>query len=236
MGPQEKGNFTERAVNKFIELVLSRLVNAERLQVRIKSNLKKLGRGELDALTIQMFNFLLQPNLRVSEFRLEIGPSAVNTKSIVQRKIELLHPSAGQLRIAIAPEQLTAALNSELADFSKENQSNILFKEVVCELRIDGEITLHFQWADNGESRTGSYILNPQIEIDRNVVILLDRGFIDREPPTELVELAIAKISKILSLTDLANQGTTFKIQQIDMTASQIIVQAHAEIEQFPSA
>lgn len=49
---EERRNFREQAVNRFIEFVLSRLVDAERLQVRIKCNLKQLRRGELDGLSI----------------------------------------------------------------------------------------------------------------------------------------------------------------------------------------
>ncbi|HEY9297792.1 MAG TPA: DUF2993 domain-containing protein [Phormidium sp.] len=211
---QEKGNFTEQAVNKFIELVLSRLVDAERLQVRIKSNLKKLGRGELDALTIQMSNFLLRRNLRVAEFQLDIGAAAVNIQSVMRRQIELLHPSEGKLRIVINQEQLTAELNN-----------------VNCELRTDGAILFHFNWIDAEKTQSATYITTPKIEGNKIVLNLTSQ-----EPPTELVNQAISQMCNILNLNDIAHRGTSFIIQQIDIEAGKVTVQANANIEQFPSA
>lgn len=80
---QGKSKILEEAVNKFIEMVLSRLIDAERLQVRVKANLKDLLAGKLDALTIEIFGFLLQRHLRIAEFQFYIGASAVNLQSVL---------------------------------------------------------------------------------------------------------------------------------------------------------
>jgi hypothetical protein len=232
---QQKTNFREQAVNKFIEFVLSMLVDAESLQVRIKCNLKQLRRGELDALTIQMFNFLMQPNLRVTEFQLDIGAAAVNMQKIIRRKIELLHPSEGKLRVAITQEQLTALLNAELPNSLTNKQQETKFQKVICEFTTDSAIAFNFHWINQGTSESGTCITTPKIDFNNNAIVLIKQSFVNQEPPTEFVNKAIAQVSNILSLNDLANRGTTFNIQQIDIAAGTIIVQANASIEQFPS-
>ena len=47
---------------------------------------------------------------------------------------------------------------------------------------------------------------------------------------------AIAHVAHILSLGDLANRGTRFHIQKIDIEPGKATVKATARIEQFPSA
>ncbi|MFB2921261.1 MULTISPECIES: hypothetical protein [Aerosakkonema] len=53
--------------------------------------------------------------------------------------------------------------------------------------------------------------------------------------PHQFVNAAVGRLTDILNLSDIANRGTTFHIQQIDIKASKITVQANAYIEQFPS-
>lgn len=232
---QEKLNLREQAVNKFIEFVLSRFIDAERLQVRVKSNLKQLRRGELEALTIQMSNFLMQPNLRVTEFQLDIGASAVNMQNIMRRKIELLHPSEGKLKITLSQEQLTVALNSELTNLFNDKQQENKFQNVNCDLERDGAIAFIFNWIEAEIFKTGTWITKPKIELNNNAVILVKEEFLNLEPPAEFVNQAIAKVNNILSLNDLGNRGTSFNIQQIEIAEGKVTVEANATIEQFPS-
>ncbi|MFB2935220.1 DUF2993 domain-containing protein [Aerosakkonemataceae cyanobacterium BLCC-F154] len=233
---EERSNFREQAVNRFIEFVLSRLVDAECLRVRIKCNLKQLRRGELDGLSIQMSNLLLRPYLRVAEFQLDIGAAAVNMKSIIRRKIELLHPSEGKLLMAIDREQLTEVLNAELTDSLKEKQQRVQLEKVNCELTEEGAIAFHFHWIFAGKIQSGTYITLPEIEANGQGIFLNKQSFVGAEVPGEFLDLAIAKVNNILSLNDIAQRGTKFDIQQIEIAAGKLTIQANANIEQFPSA
>lgn len=232
---KEKFNFLERAVNKFIEMVLARLVNADRLQVRIKANLKDLLAGKLDALTIEMWGFQLRRHLRVAEFQFNIGAAAVNIESVKRRKIELLYPSEGASSLAITQAQLVTFLNAELADLFPEQQNEDRFQQVNCELRKDGAIAFHFHWIREQKIETGTYITLPQIQPNGNAVTLTQHHIEGTQPPSEFVNATLTQISDILSLTDLSNRGTTFHIQQLDIEANKITVQANAYIDQFPS-
>jgi hypothetical protein len=231
----EKVKFGEQVVNKFIEMVLARMVNAERIFVRVKANFKKLARGELDALTIEMYGFLLRHHLRVSEFRFDIGAAAVDIRSIRNRQIKLLHPSLGSLRMVIAQEQLTNVLNAQLDIHDDEQENQVRLMQVNCQLRADNAIAFHFNWISAGETVSGSCITKSRIETNGKAVALDKWKVEGQEPPIEFVNAAIAQVSDILSLTDIANQGTTFEIQQLDIEAENILVQAATHIEQFPT-
>ena len=206
---QDKGNFGEQTVNKIIEILLGRLLDAERIQVRIKAKLKQLTRGEIDAIAIEMSGFLVQRHLRVAQFELHIGAVAVNIQNAIRRQVEMLHPSEGWLRMVVTQEQLT---NSLIAELSPSQQ-------IECELRGDGK------------ERVASYTTKPRIESDGNGVVLERSGVEGMEARD-----AIAHVAHILSLGDLANRGTKFYIQKIDIAAGKATVQATARIEQFPSA
>ncbi|HEY9852051.1 MAG TPA: DUF2993 domain-containing protein [Leptolyngbyaceae cyanobacterium] len=232
---QGKSKLLEQAVNKFIEMVLSRLIDAERLQVRIKANFKDLLAGKLDALTIEMFGFLLRRHLRVAEFQFDIGASAVNLQSIRRRQIELLHPAEGSVRMAITQEQLTAFLNAELPSLREKRPSEVPLQQVKCELREGGAIVFHFYWINAEVSHFKTWITLPQIEINGSAVILVRQNIEISEISDEFVNAILAQVSNVLSFSDIANRGTTFSIQQLNNETSQIIVQANAYIEQFPS-
>jgi Cu/Ag efflux protein CusF len=231
---QEKAKFGEQAVNKIIETILARLVNAERLQVRVRAKLKQLARGEIDGLTIELFGLLLRPDLRVAEFQFDIGHAAVNIRSAMRRKIELLHPSQGSLRLVIHQEQFTNALQAELSRLFNGQQREIQFQQVNCEIETRA-IRFHFNWLNAEEIESGTYITTPQIQAETQTIVLEQYRIEGKEPPAEFVEATIALVKRILSLSEIANRGTTFYVQQIDIAAGKITVQAAAQIDQFPS-
>jgi hypothetical protein len=221
---QDKGNFGEQTVNKLIEILLSRLLDTERIQVRIKAKLKQLARGEIDAIAIEMSDFLVRHHLRVAQFELNIGSVAVNIQNAIRRKIEMLHPSEGWLRMVVTQEQLTSSL---LAELSSSQQ------QIECQLSADGAIAFYFS---TGDKQVAAYTTKPRIEPDGNGVVLERWRVEGKEAPEELAPAAMAQVGHILSLGDLANRGTRFHIQQIDIAAGKATVQATARIEQFPSA
>ncbi|HEY9690851.1 MAG TPA: DUF2993 domain-containing protein [Oculatellaceae cyanobacterium] len=231
---KEKIKFGEQIVNKFIEVVLANLIDAERLQVRVKANLKQLARGELDGLAIEMYGFLLRQHLRVAFLRFDIGSSAVNTESIMHRKIELLHPSVGRVQMALDQQQLTHALNTQLVSSSQEQFHFFGLKQINCQLRADRAMVFHFDWIRAGEIESGTCTATPQITTDGSRVVLEQRQVEGNEPPTELINAVSKQVSDILSLSDIANRGTAFHFQQLDIESGKITVQAATQIEHFP--
>lgn len=228
----EKPRFGERAVNRFIELVLSRLVDAERVQVRIKANLKKLAQGELDGLLIQLAGYLMRPNLRVEQFYFDIGAAAVDIQKAMKRKIELLHPSEGNFQLVITKEQLNHFLNAEVL---KQIQDIHSIEQLDCKF-TENTIALQFQSNSNGVAEATTYPFIPQIISESNLVLLKQQNTQGEPLPVELINSVMETVSEILNLSDVSNQGTEFLIQQVDVEPDRITVQAIAQITAFPQS
>lgn len=238
---QEQAGFGEKTVNKLVELVLSRVVDAESIQVRVQGSLKRLGRGEIDGLMIQLANFLFRPALRVAEFQLEIGAAAVDVKQAIKRKIQLLHPSSGNLRLAISQAQLTDSLGVELSTSSVQNGAHL--QRVECQLGSGSAgasgpspaIAVYFTWTTATSSETGGFTAIPEIAPGGTGIDLTRLQLTEVKPPEDWIKTAIDHINTILSLTDINNRGTTFTIDESIIESGKITIKATAHIEQFPS-
>jgi LmeA-like phospholipid-binding len=232
---EQKVTFGEKVVNKFIEMILYRMINVKKLQVRVKANWQKLVKGELDGLTIEMYGFLLRKSLRITEFCFNIGESAVNLDKIKQRKIELLHPSEGSLRMVINQEQLSTYFQSKLVNLLDTQSDKIKVNEVNVLLQ-NNELAVNLQWIDGGENLLGNCLTTAKIKNNINGVMIEKWHSSGKEPPREIINIMSEEISDILSLNDVNNQGTTFAIEQIDIESGEITLQAKSYIEQFPTS
>lgn len=229
----EKKRFGERAVNKVIELILSQLVDADRLQVQIKATLNRLTQGEVDAIAIHMYGYLMQPNLRVESFLFDIGAAAVNVKSAMRRKIELLHPSTGSLHLTLTDTQLTNLLTAELHQIPASEPTHTL-QQIVCEFAAEGTIVLNWQWTDTVTTYSGRWITVPQVHPEDGNVEFTSTAYGEPVPDYWLTP-ATAYLRRTFNLLDLANQGTTFQVKTIAINSGKAIVQANAHIDYVPS-
>jgi hypothetical protein len=83
---REVAGWAARTVNKVVGLALSKLVEAERVDVRVKTTLSQAMKGEIDAIAIHLQGFLARKNLRIETFQLQMGAAAVITKLAIQVK------------------------------------------------------------------------------------------------------------------------------------------------------
>lgn len=229
---QRKSRFGEQGINRFIEMVLARLVNADSVQARIQAPLKQLTRGEIDGLSIQMMGFLLRQHLRVTELHFEIGAAAVNLQKVMRRKIELLHPTTGALRLVITPTQLSRFLQAELLNPVSPTVDTHELK-LHCTFHPEQQLALH--WQGPQAEATGTTFIQPRLAPDRSGMLLEPQGVTGEQPSAASLSTAIALLTSVLSLQDLANQGTHFQIQTLVIEPDRLTVQAAATIEQFPS-
>lgn len=230
----EKLNFREQIVNKFIEMILSRMIDAERLQVRVKTNIKQLRHGELEGLTIEMYGFQLRPHLRVAELGFNIGAAAVNLQSIKRRQIELLHPSVGSLCLVITQEQLTNLFNAQLVSALDKQVEQIRIKQINCQL-ADSKMTFDINLIGAGKIDQ-SCTITPKIETNGNALSINQWNVEGQEPPSEFVQAISTQVSDILNLKDISNRGTTFNIQQLDIESGKLTLLADTRIDHFPKA
>jgi uncharacterized protein YkuJ len=244
----EQPKFGEQALNKIAELALaSQLEEVERLEVQIKTDLNKLAHGEIDSIAINLYGLVMQQNLAVEELQLQINQVTVKPLSAIFGKIKLTHPSRGTVRIVINEDNLTCAFKSEsfykhlhqMQSFAEDKRIAIHVQQVKCCLLADGNIAFKSELilGETGEFQSVTFTTTPRIGFDRQGVVLEDIHYPeDKELPPELIAVLTAQMNEVLSLRKFEQKGMSLQIQQLDIVAGKLTLQAAAYIEQFPSS
>lgn len=240
----EIAEFGEQALNKIAKIALANQVrDVEQLEVRIKTNLNKIADGEIDSIAIEMTDLLMPYGLRANELQFKIDCVTVKPLSAIWGKIRLTHPSSGVLRLVINENNLTHAINSKILykplarQRQVEEQMAEQIEQVKCFLLADGHIAFNCKIAlgKTREPQTVTFTAIPHIsEEGKGVTFQHLQDVEGKSPRSELVAALFAGVSEILSLRDFERQGTSILIQQLDVTAGQLMLQADIYIEQFP--
>jgi len=238
---QEKVGFPEQAVNKIVEAAIaSQLQKADGLEVRIKTDLNKLAHGQLDSLAIAIYGVLLQPNLEAESLQLQIGRITVKLFSAIRGKIKLIHPSEGTFRLVINEASFTTALNTE--SFRETLRSRGYADQQDARIRCllsDNTITFSREPIRNNTEVPQHFVLvaTPEIAPEGEAVLLQQVRYVEgQEPSPEFTSALLARMHEFLSLQDFGRKGMLLQIQQLDVSAGKLTLQAAAHIEQFPSS
>ena len=238
---QEKAGFGEQTVNKIVELAIaSQLQKADSLEVRIKTDLNKLAQGQLDSLAIAIYGVLLQPNLEAETLQLQIGRITVKPFKALRGKITLVHPSEGTFRLVINEASLTTALNTESFRETLRSRGYADNREarIRC-LLSDDTITFSPEPIRNNTEVPQHFVLvaTPEIAPERQAVLLQQVRYVEgQEPSPEFTSALLARMHELLSLREFERKGMLLQIQQLDVSAGKLTLQASARIEQFPSS
>jgi hypothetical protein len=238
---QEKSGFGEQAVNKIVEMAIaSQLQKADGVEVRIKTDLNKLAHGQLDSLAIAIYGVLLQPNLEAEILQLQIGRVTVKPLSAVRGKIKLVHPSEGTFRLVINEASFTTALNTE--SFRETLRSRGYADKQDARIRCllsDNTITFSTEPIGNNTEVPQHFVLvtTPEIAPEGEAVLLQQVRYVEgQEPSPEFTSALLTRMHELLSLRDFGRKGMLLQIQQLDVSAGKLTLQAVARIEQFPSS
>jgi len=245
---QEKAGLGEQALNKIAEMALSnQMEEVERLEVHVKTNPSQLAHGEVESIAIKGEGLMMQPDLSVAELELHINRVTVKPLSALFGKIELTQPTDGTARIVINEENLNRAFNSE--SFHKQLQQRQVFVEnkqmkidaqqMKCDLLANGKIAINGELivGETGKAQLVTFTAIPQIGADRQAIILQDVQYSEgKELSPELTAAIVAQVSEVLNLSNFELEGMSLRIQQVNVTAGKLVLQAAAKIEQFPSS
>jgi len=238
---QEKVGFPEQAVNKIVEAAIaSQLQKADGLEVRIKTDLNKLAHGQLDSLAIAIYGVLLQPNLEAETLQLQIGRITVKLFSAIRGKIKLIHPSEGTFRLVINEASFTTALNTESfrETLRSRGYTDKQDARIGC-LLSDNTIRFSTEPIGNNTEVPQHFVLvaTPEIAPEGQAVLLQQVRYVEgQEPSPEFTSALLARMHELLSLQDFERKGMLLQIQQLDVSAGKLTLQAAAHIEQFPSS
>lgn len=225
----EKVGFVKQAVNKVAAFALSSQVEAEKLEVDIDTNFKKVSKGEIDGLLIKMNKLKMPPYLTVNNFQLKIGKVTVNPTTAIKGKIQLLHPSEGKLSLELDEDQLNQAFSQKFRH-QRDYQIQSSFLE-------NGTIVLRIK---NQTQAPGfaemSLSAIPKIDSDRKTIILETLPWAQNpQIPVELTQEVLAAFPEIINLNDWEKKGTTLSMDQLEITAGWLHLEAIAQIVEFPT-
>jgi hypothetical protein len=238
---QEKSGFGEQAINKIAEMAIaSQLQKADGVEVRIKTDLNKLAHGQLDSLAIAIYGVLLKPNLEAETLRLEIGCVTVKPLSALRGKIKLVHPSEGTFHLVINEASFTTALNTE--SFREMLRSRGYADKQDVRIRCllsDNTIRFRREPIGNNTEVPQDFVLvaTPEITPEGQAVLLQQVRYVEgQEPSSEFTSALLARMYELLSLQEFERKGMLLQIQQLDVSAGKLTLEASARIEQFPSS
>lgn len=245
---RETAGLGEQALNKIAEMALaSQLKDAGALEVRIKTDLSKLARGEVESIAIKIAGLLMQANLRLEQLQLHINRVTVKPFNALFGKIELTHPSDGTVNAVINEGSLSHALNTQLLSqnsqqkqgLAKTKIGEIHIQQVRCYFLTDGHVVFNCDaiLKTTNEAQSFAFTATPCIGMEgRKIVFQEVRDVEGKEPPSELATALLTQASEILSLPEFEEKGMSLQFQELDLAAGKLTWQAAAHIEQFPSA
>lgn len=242
---QQERSFGEQAIDKVVEMAIaSQLDESESLSVTVETQPLQLAQGEVDSLTIQGEGLVMQQDLRVAQLQVEVKDISVNPLSAMFGKIELNGPALGTARAVLTESDINRAFNSEYISgklrqlkVHRDGQTvTIDVLSVDCKLLSEGKIALNAEvWVRDTSSTEKIYFTaKPEIDAGGWAVSLAEVEYPEnQEFSPDLTAALAAKASEVLNLRNFELEGMSLRIQQLNVEAGLLTVQAEAKVEQF---
>lgn len=237
--------WSEQTINTLATLAIATQVKgAADVEAKLKTDFNKLRRGQLDAIAIKILGFPMDYNLIAEEFYLQIGEVTVKPLRAMRGDIRLVHPSQGSLSLTLHKDAFTAALNSRelsiwdgnaLAEFCPRQTASESTWPLSC--RFDRDVaTFTGRIMSSGMMQKVTFAATPEVISQGRGIGWQNVSYLEGEAPPQFIERLLARASELLNLQAFEQRGTSFFVEQIALTEAKLILQARAEIEQFPDA
>jgi hypothetical protein len=238
---QEKAGLGEQALNKMAEMALSsQLDDAEKLQVKIKTDPSHLAKGEVDSLAVKGEGLITPQDLRMEELQMQIDSIAVNPLSALFGKVELTKTSSGTAKVVLAEGDIARALNSDAGpSLSQEamRSLNVNAREVECHILADGKIAINTSVleSETGAATKVAFTVKPTVSDKGQGVVLQDVQVSEgKEAPSELIAALVEHLSEVLNLRSFHLEGISLQVQSIDIELGKLTLLAEALISKLP--
>ncbi|MEH2330446.1 LmeA family phospholipid-binding protein [Nostoc sp.] len=244
----ENPGLGEQALNKAAEIGLSsQLDEVENLDVDIKTDPLKLVQGEVDEVTIKGEGLVMQKDLRMEEFEMQMTSVAINPLSVAFGKIELTKPTEAHARVVLTEADINRAFNSEYVRSQLQSQKihingqlrTIEPQDVDFRLPGDGKVALNasIKIVETSENQQVAFSAVPRISSNGKSVTLenIEYGESEEISP-DLTKALIDQTSEILNLSNFDLDGISLQVNQLKVEVGKLILQAEAYVEKIPSA
>ena len=235
---QEQSGLGEQALNKMAEVALaSQLEQAESLKVQVKTDPGKLAQGQVEAIAIEGEGLVMPPDMGVAKLQLRINQVTVKPLSALFGKLELTKPTDGSARIVIRAENLDRAFNSESFQAQLRQKLETVEIQHIKSRLTAGKLEVSAQLALPEATQLVAFTAVPRIGTQGQGVVLQEVNQTQgAEISPETFSTLVEQISEVLSLQALELDGMSLQIQQLEVAEGELILQAAARIEQFPSS
>jgi hypothetical protein len=189
---------------------------------------------------------VMQQDFRVEELQLHIQDITVNPLSAMFGKIELNAPAFGTARAVLTESDINRAFNSEYISSKLKNLKvtvdgqllTIDVQNVECKLLSSGKIALNAEVLVRETASTEKiyFTAKPQIAEGGGAISLQDVEYPEHnEFSPELTAALADKAGEVLNLRNFELEGMSLPIQQLNVEAGVLTLQAEAKVEKFPS-
>lgn len=244
---QQNRSLGEQAIDKVAEIAIaSKLDESETLSVTVDTDPGQLAQGSVEAVAVEGKGLVMQQDLRVEDLQIHIKDIAVNPLTAMFGKIELNGPAFGTARAVLTESDLNRAFNSEYISRKLNNLKvtvdgkllTIDVQTMECQLLQTGKIALNAEVLVRETASTEKiyFTAKPQIAAGGWAISLQDVEYPEnKEFSPELTEALADKAGEVLNLRNFELEGMSLRIQQLNVEAGLLTLQAEAKVEQFPN-
>ena len=244
---QENRSLGEQAIDKVAEIAIaSKLDESETLSVTVDTDPIQLAQGSVEAVAVEGKGLVMQQDLRVEDLQIHVKDIAVNPLTAMFGKIELNGPAFGTARAVLTESDLNRAFNSEYISRKLNNLKvtvdgkllTIDVQTMECQLLQTGKIAINAEVLVRETASTEKiyFTAKPQLEAGGWAISLQDVEYPENKEFSPEFTAALAdKAGEVLNLRNFELEGMSLRVQQLNVEAGVLTLQAEAKVEQFPN-
>lgn len=244
---QQNRSLGEQAIDKVAEIAIaSKLDESETLSVTVDTDPGQLAQGSVEAVAVEGKGLVMQQDLRVEDLQIHIKDIAVNPLTAMFGKIELNGPAFGTARAVLTESDLNRAFNSEYISRKLNNLKvtvdgkllTIDVQTMQCQLQQTGKIAINAEVLVRETASTEKiyFTAKPQLEAGGWAISLQDVEYPENKEFSPEFTAALAdKAGEVLNLRNFELEGMSLRVQQLNVEAGLLTLQAEAKVEQFPN-
>ena len=244
---QQNRSLGEQAIDKVAEIAIaSKLDESETLSVTVDTDPGQLAQGSVEAVAVEGKGLVMQQDLRVEDLQIHIKDIAVNPLTAMFGKIELNGPAFGTARAVLTESDLNRAFNSEYISRKLNNLKvtvdgkllTIDVQTMECQLLQTGKIAINAEVLVRETASTEKiyFTAKPQLEAGGWAISLQDVEYPENKEFSPEFTAALAdKAGEVLNLRNFELEGMSLRVQQLNVEAGLLTLQAEAKVEQFPN-
>jgi hypothetical protein len=244
---QQNRSLGEQAIDKVAEIAIaSKLDESETLSVTVNTDPGQLAQGSVEAVAVEGKGLVMQQDLRVEDLQIHIKDIAVNPLTAMFGKIELNGPAFGTARAVLTESDLNRAFNSEYISRKLNNLKvtvdgkllTIDVQTMECQLLQTGKIAINAEVLVRETASTEKiyFTAKPQLEAGGWAISLQDVEYPENKEFSPEFTAALAdKAGEVLNLRNFELEGMSLRVQQLNVEAGLLTLQAEAKVEQFPN-